>query len=391
MRIGIYNPTVGSRISGGTETFIREIIKRLQKRHDIILFTGKSSKFKLLDEFHQMNIEIIQIPFIERNAKIISSLYRVSNKLKLNLGPIAFEIESISMYTKAINKLREFLKREKVDVLSTHYYIDNLLISRLCRKLHIPTIFRFPGIKCKSIRWVLMAKYATPTLYLANSINTAKRAEMWLGIKIDGIVYPGVDIATFNPNVDPIIKNENDEFKVLFVGRLEPGKGVDILLKAIKELIKRKYKIKAYLIGDGVLGNDIKQEIRALNIDQHVVMLGAIPNKDIPRYLVSCDIFCLPTIHEGFSVAVIEAMACGKAVVCTRLDSTLEQITDGKDGLLFNKGDYKDLANKIEYLYNNEDVRKRLGKHARKKVIKKFTWDKSAKRMEVFYEMATES
>ena len=382
MKIGIYNPAVGIRKSGGTETFLREIMKRLQEKHDIILFIGKG---ELLDEIRQMDIKVVQIPFIEKNSKLSKNLQ------KLNIGPIAFEIESISMYLKARNVLKDILKKEKLDVLSTHYYLDNLLLSRFCKKLNIPVIFRFPGIKYGSIRWKIMAKYAKSALYIANSMSTAKRVKKWLGIDVDGVVYPGVDIHKFKPDVEPIIKNDSDSFKILFVGRLEHGKGIPILLRATKELIRRGCKVKTYIVGDGMLENEIRQQIKGLKLEKYVKMVGAVSHNELCRYYVSCDVFCLPSLHEGFPIVNLEAMACGIPVISTKMDAILEQIIDEKEGLLFRKGDYKDLANKIEYLYYNEDVRKKLGKNARKKVIKKFSWEKSVKEMEVLYERATES
>lgn len=358
MRIGIYNPAVGTRKSGGTETFLRELMGGLQHRHEIVLFTGEG---KLLSEVAKMRIKVIQLPYVSRDSLLSRYLQ------KMRVGPISFDLESLSIYLKA----RKIVEKERLDILSTHYYLDNLLLS----KSGIPTVFRFPGIKTPSIRWRKMVRNANTSMYLSNSNSTVNRVERWFGIDVKGVVYPGVDVEQFYPYY-----TDGEGFTILYVGRIDYGKRIEDLINLAGELSD---KINVLVVGDGPL-LEFYRSIAYYNNVKNIKFVGEVPHSELPYYYNSCDVFCLPSEHEGFPVVVLEAMACGKPVVCTNLDSTREQIIHGKEGFLFS--DFKELLTTIEYLYSNESEGKWTGRKGRKKVVKYFTWQEQVDQMEEFYE-----
>lgn len=96
----------------------------------------------------------------------------------------------------------------------------------------------------------------------------------------------------------------------------------------------------------------------------------------MPEIHAAADIFCLPTLYEGLPLAVLEAMACGKAVVATRTDGIPEAIRHGQTGLLVPVGRTAPLAKALDLLLRDESLRKRLGREARKVAIEGFTWDR---------------
>jgi hypothetical protein len=149
MKIGIYNPRVAVSNAGGTETFLRQMMKRLSDIHEIVLYCGDG---ELLEEVKALPIEINQIPFANKHSR--------PNQLLADWTPVLpAEVESVSMYLNS--RKRDIFQHieDNVDVLSTHYYLDNLLVSRT---VNVPTLFRFPGIQTPSPRWKAMAKFATP-------------------------------------------------------------------------------------------------------------------------------------------------------------------------------------------------------------------------------------
>lgn len=372
MRIGIYNPAVGTRYSGGTETFLREMIQRLSVRHDVTLYTGSGTP---VSELKESDVDIVQFPWVDKTQRASSfARYLTANQL------LSAEVESLSFFTGS--KFGQAIDTESLDVLSTHYYLDNFLISRF---LDIPTLFRFPGIRKPSPRWKAMARFAQPDVYVSNSITTADRVREWLDINIDRTVYAGVDTDRFSPNTTPAI--ESEDVKLLFVGRLDPGKGLHELIRSVSRTVQN-HDVELYLVGNGILRDELEALSDDLGIHDSVIFVGEVEHGEIHHYYASCDIFCLPSEHEGFPVVNIEAMACGLPVVSTTIPAVKEQIEQGVDGLLVDPGDTEALVEAIERLVSDQELRQQLGSAARAKAVAQFTWDVQVDRMETLYETA---
>jgi glycosyltransferase involved in cell wall biosynthesis len=374
MRIGIYNPAVGTRYAGGTETFLREMIRRLAQHHEVFLYTGSGT---LVPELVESKVTVRQFPFLDKSRRL-TTLFRTVTADQL----LSAEVESVSLF--AGTHLARRIAADDLDVLSTHYYLDNLLISRV---VDVPTLFRFPGIRNPSLRWRVMARYADPALYVSNSETTAGRVDDWLGIEVEGTVYAGVDTDRFRPTVEPAI--ETGAFTALFVGRLDPGKGLFELLDALA-IVRRHTNVELLFVGDGILRSDLESRAKELDIQESTTFVGEVEHSDIHRYYASCDSFILPSEHEGFPVVNIEAMASGKPVVSTHIPAVEEQIVDGKDGLLVDVGDVEALAGAIERLATDAELCDRLGDAARRKAVESFTWEVQAERMAELYERAIE-
>lgn len=367
MRIGIYNPRVGVAESGGTETFLREMLKRISPDHEVVLYTGTG---ELHGELDALDIEIRQFPIWIKEGR--------KNQLVAGKTPILpAEIESISMYS-SLRQAGEFAAMaEDVDVLSTHYYLDNVLASRTAP---VPTLFRYPGIKDLSIRWRFMARMARPDLYLANSGSTYARSRDWLDIEPCGTVYAGVDVNQFSPHAEPFFYSEVPV--VLYVGRLDEGKGLDDLLWAFDRL---DTEAELHLVGEGTLKSELEATAQNLGVDDSVVFPGAVPHSDIHRYYAAADVFCLPSYHEGFPVVNMEAMASGLAVVSTTIEAVQDQIDDNEHGLLVDPGDVSALTKALDEVLTDPDLRERLGSAGRKRSEEQFTWEIQATRMVEYY------
>ena len=173
----------------------------------------------------------------------------------------------------------------------------------------------------------------------------------------------GIDIKKFKPG------NERDDF-VLAVGRLIKHKGFEYLADAVPGNIQVK------IIGSG------PRTIQGKNVQ----LLRSLEQDKLISYYQRCKIFVLPSLWEGFPFTLLEAMSCGCACIATDVGGVRDLIDDRKNGLLTRPRDSEDLKNKIQFLLDNERERKRLGKAARKKVEKNFTWKKVARDTEKVYE-----
>ena len=169
---------------------------------------------------------------------------------------------------------------------------------------------------------------------------------------------------------------EGNEIKLpkkylLFFSRQDPRKGVNFLLHAMKILIEKGYKIPLLIAGGGdMLPYNIKLA-KKLKIEKYVKFLGFVNN---PKPLMKkCSVFVFPSIEEGSGALTInEAMEMGLPVVSTACDGIVEDIENGKSGLLVSKEDSGAMAVAIERILNSPDLAKKLGRNAKKHYKKRF-------------------
>lgn len=198
------------------------------------------------------------------------------------------------------------------------------------------------------------------------------------------VVYYPVDVDMFQPDTyKPFV----DCPKILFAGRLEIRKGVLTLLEAIPSVLKQFPKAKFYFVGqDAGVKHLMNRKIMELGCASNVVFINQVERKDMIKIYQSADICVFPSLWENFAYVALEAMACGKAVIASRVGGFLEMIDDEVNGLLCNPNDSADLADKINYALANKDILDDLGINARKKIVKEYSPGYRAEKMITIYE-----
>lgn len=164
--------------------------------------------------------------------------------------------------------------------------------------------------------------------------------------------------------------------RFLFVGRLVPYKGVDVLLEAMRDV-----NGTALIVGDGPLRASLEARANALRIQSRVHFLGRLPDDEVVAHLHGCDALVLPstTRAETFGVVQLEAMACGKPVVSTNLPTGVPWVNrHDETGLVVEPGDASALATALRQLGDDAALRARLGEHARARVMEQFTAERMA-------------
>lgn len=164
---------------------------------------------------------------------------------------------------------------------------------------------------------------------------------------------------------------------VFALGRHVYYKGFDVLLEAMEH-------IHAFLIlgGDGPLRPQLEQQAAALGVSDRVFFSGRIPEEDLAAYFHACDVFCLPSVEqsEAFGLVQLEAMACGKPVVCTQLNNGVNVVNvDGETGLAVPVRDVKALGMAINQLIGDRPFRERLGQQARQRASNEYSLEVMAK------------
>ena len=196
-----------------------------------------------------------------------------------------------------------------------------------------------------------------------------------LGIDSDKIVviHNGIDTNVFTPD-----KREESNNQILWIGRFTPGKGVEYVIDAFGMLVNEYSNLKLLMIGTGPLKEIIEQKIQDLNLSKNIIIKEFIPNSNLPEIYQNSDAFILPSINEGIPRTILEAMACGLPVVCTKLP----QLTDVVKGcgLLVPLRDSQALVEAVSKIVSDESLAQKVGENGRKKVVENYSWEDTVKR-----------
>lgn len=208
----------------------------------------------------------------------------------------------------------------------------------------------------------------------------------------------GVDTDKFCPvPKDEVLKMRQelslptDKIVFTFTGRLAVSKGVLVLIPVWRELMQKYGDIHLVLIGSGKGSHDscereLRDYIEAHKLGQSVSITGEVDN--VYEYLRASDVFVFPSEYEGFSLSLLEALACGLPTVATRVGAASELIEDHKNGILVNPNDRQGMQTEIEWLLNHRDVWVDMGRNARKSIIEECSIEAVAKKhLDIFMEL----
>lgn len=166
---------------------------------------------------------------------------------------------------------------------------------------------------------------------------------------------------------------ESDEAVIGFVGELREKKGLKTLLSAYAQ-INAKRLSTLLIVGEVRHGEDSQtvEEMRASNPESKIIVTGYVSPSDLPAYYSLIDVFVHPSIHDGMPNAILEAMACEKAIIATPVGGIKDIVENGKNGMLVSVNDANALAEKILELLDDREKCESLGKSAREFVMSKF-------------------
>ncbi len=198
------------------------------------------------------------------------------------------------------------------------------------------------------------------------------------------IIPNGVDAELLD--VDP-----EEDGTILFLGRLEIyQKGIDVLLDAFARLGEAHAGVTLVVAGSGKDEQKVRSAVQRLGLQKRVRFEGRVDGVGKIECLRTC-LFCvMPSRYEGWPVVAIEAGACAKAVIGTRIDGFRDAVLEGETGLLAEPGDAASLARCIERLLCDDAARQRMGANGRERA-RAFTWDHVAEQQWAVYQRVVES
>lgn len=225
---------------------------------------------------------------------------------------------------------------------------------------------------------------AEAVICVSKELGESLKKDYFLEPKKLFTVYNGVDINKFKVRSEKLkaeYKNNlgiGDKEKVLlYLGRLEREKGIQILVEILPEVFSELKNVKCLIVGDGPLYKELINKTKNLNIENKVIFTGQVPYEETVKYYNAADLFVFPTLRiEGLPMVLVEAAACGLPVVASNIGGVPSVVEDGKTGFLIKPKDKEALKKSIIKLLKEEDLRKTMSDDAQRKAQENFTQEK---------------
>ncbi|MEM3713421.1 MAG: glycosyltransferase [Nitrososphaeria archaeon] len=341
---------------GGPVKVAYQISKELINRgHEVVVYTTDAKDFHSRLKMSSDNIKGIKVQYF-RNISLT-----LARKLKLFITPqlISFERKEV----------------KKFDVIHLHEYrtFQNIVICHHAREYGVPYILQAHGSlprigSWKKLKLIYDIFFGYKLLKNSSKVVALSRfeAEQYKAMGVPdekiAIIPNGIDLSEYT-NLPPkgFFKNKynipEEKKIILYLGRINKTKGIDFLIKAYAYLTKGIGHKDTILVivgpDDGYL-NEAKALTKTLSTEDSVMFTGPLYSRDKLGAYIDAEFYVLPSRYETFPMAVLEAYACAKPVVASNLGGLKNLVLNGKTGLLFETGNFKQLAQNMLYLLNDK-------------------------------------
>ena len=346
---------------------LRWIESLTSNNFEIRLFSFFKPERDLAEKYKKLNIKVIS-PDLRSTIKDLR---------KPNLTKIK--------YLQAIPLLKNLIKNFDPDIVHAHYASSYGVLGFLSRfkpfilSVWGSDIYYFP-YKNIFYKWLLklVIKNSDKVCSTSNAMKQIINKE-YNRFDVEVISF-GVDISLFKPNYS------NENFIVGTIKSIENHNGIDCLINAAQLVIKEyKKNIYFHIIGDGTLRIEMEKKVKRLNIENKIKFVGFVKHENVIKYYNQLSIFIAVSKRESFGVSVLEAASCGIPSITSNVGGLTEVNKNNETGLVINPDDPKKLASSIVKLYEQKNLRLKLGKNARERVEKKFNWEKNVNEMIKLY------
>lgn len=197
------------------------------------------------------------------------------------------------------------------------------------------------------------------------------------------VVGNGTDPSVFKPIDTRDLAEElnvQNQKVILSICRLVPRKGLDLVIKAVAELVKKRKDIVYLIGGTGPDEKKLQSLVSEYELENHVRFLGRIPNHKMAAYYSLGDVFVMPARNEppdveGFGIVFLEANSCGTPVIGSKTGGIPDAVVHGETGFLIDNNNLEQLINYLEELLNNPELAHNMGAKGRERILEKATWD----------------
>jgi D-inositol-3-phosphate glycosyltransferase len=273
------------------------------------------------------------------------------------------------------------------DLIHAHYWLSGVVALSLKARWSVPVLQMFHTLGRLKNRVARSAAELEPPVRLEEETRVVSSADRIVAANVveraelvrDYAAHPsriatipcGVDTDLFSPGDRADARRQlglDDRPLLLWVGRIAPIKGLDTLLGAVARLRDGGHDIQLLIVGgdadEPTDGHEtsLRQRIERLRLEDTVRLVGPQPQSVLPTYYSASDVTVLPSYYESFGMVALEAMACGSPVVASRVGGLVTTVRDGVTGFLVPDGDVGALAERVESLLADPDLRWRIGR-----------------------------
>lgn len=283
----------------------------------------------------------------------------------ITMHKIPFERSPYSLHNiKAYKELCKLVSQTKYDTIFCHEPVGGAFGRIVGKKYGCEVVYMahgfhfYRGAPRTTTIYYLVEKYLSKKTDLLLTINKEdyEASQKFFASKTALVNGIGVDTTKFVKRKSDYLRRnfelKNDSLILLSVGELIPRKNHLTIIKALKHF--ENPDVHYFIAGEGELENQLKNEADNLGLKDQVHFLGFCRN--VNELCNSCDIFILPSVHEGLSLALMEAMACGKPVIASKIRGNVDLIEDSKGGLLVETFDESGYYKAIDRLWKSPEL-----------------------------------
>jgi D-inositol-3-phosphate glycosyltransferase len=389
--------SLGQNGNGGLNVYVREVCNAFSERGIATdIFTRKQSP----DD-----------PMVESLAPLSRVIYL----------PAGRDLDKYSLYNEVPGfaaAIGELAAREQVqyDLLYSHYWLSGEVACLLRPELAARWAHTAHTLGLVKNRTLASGARPEPGLRIRVEGEIAQQADLLIVSTADEgddlinsykadpdrvfVVPPGVDLATFQP-IDRSEARRKIGYEsgrlLLFVGRLERLKGVEVAIRALAMLRDREHDdVRLIVLGEDSRDGDEseKERLKAVasmvNVRDRVDFLGSVAQHELPYFYAAADACVMPSYSESFGLVALEAQACGCPVVASGVSGLRSVVRDEVSGYLIDGHDPAVYAERIGRLLADSELAQQMGRRGRL-LAQRFSWTRTADRLECLFERETES
>jgi len=337
-------------LGGGAANATKYILEEYSKRNDLVVDLVTSS---INDEYVQnkigKNVTIHRLP-IGKNSENLN--YQSKGEL-------------IKYTWKAYFFARKLIKKNDYDLTHSFFTVPTGVLSLIFKwQFTLPYIVSLRGsdVPGYSERFDKLYKFITPIIHKiwhqAKFVVTNSKGLTELAKKSDPQqkfleIFNGIDTTFYQPN-KRTLEDKKREFRILLASRLTRRKGFNYAIDAFARLVKKYPQIKIQIAGgEGNAMAELKEQVRKLKLADKINFSGLYTKEESPAIYNWADVFVMPSLNEGMSNNLLEALASGLPVLMTPTGGAEELVIDGKNGYLIKMKDVDSIVEKISLLIDN--------------------------------------
>lgn len=341
------------------------------------------SSYQLVEGIKELEQDQVELHVLTQSPKVSKFESRQEGPVHLHFLPKTRSTfaQTFTNPLKLLSFLRNFVKKEKFDVIHGQGAVSYLLLSLLLSKKSVQTIHglyknEHASISEKYVSFMeklkFFLKYKLEAYYLSNIKNLISITDQ-IEVEIRDHGNTGCNITRINNTVDLAffrddLKKKNDRIELTFVAAITPRKGLHTLMDAYRALTLEYDNIHLNVVGTWDWAPDYVKEQMAQADDliksDKVVFTGSVSPSDLVSYFYQTDIFVLPSLAESAPMVISQSMCLGIPVVSTRVGGIPQMIDDGETGLLVTPENPDQLKDALRILINDEAKRIAFGQAA---------------------------